>query len=214
MQNGAYVRVVGVRLVQTAELRAVPAAGRVLVPLRRARHGIRVQPFQGVEMAAREGGHERGEPRAEMGVCSEVQGHELRPLVGAEPRDDGERRGPVRPAQRVHLPEGDVGDHAACSSKTAMAASTTNTPREVAQRTGLLLLAAARPGQASRRRPHRGVLRQGPRVPGAKDRPGSRRPGLEDGLGEGQRGRVHEVINGQSNQSRASACPPFHPEPP
>lgn len=143
MQNGAYVRVVGVRLVQTAELRAVPAAGRVLVPLRRARHGIRVQPFQGVEMAAREGGHERGEPRAEMGVCSEVQGHELRPLVGAEPRDDGERRGPVRPAQRVHLPEGDVGDHAACSSKTAMAASTTNTPREVAQRTGLLLLAAA-----------------------------------------------------------------------
>lgn len=95
VQNGAYVRGVGVRLVQTAELRAVPAAGRILVPLRGARHGIRVQPFQGVAMTAREGGHERGEPRAELGVCSEVQGHELRPLVGAEPRDDRERRGPV-----------------------------------------------------------------------------------------------------------------------
>lgn len=95
VQNGAYIRVVGVRLVQTAELRAVPAAGRLLVPLRGGGRGIRVQPFQSVEMVAREGGHERGEPRAELGVCREVQGHELRPLVGAEPRGDGERPGRV-----------------------------------------------------------------------------------------------------------------------
>lgn len=169
MQNGAYVRVVGVRLVQTAELRAVPAAGRVLVPLRRARHGIRVQPFQGVEMAAREGGHERGEPRAELGVCSELQGHELRPLVGAEPRDDGERRGPVRPAQRVHLPEGDVGDHAARAVDDRL--------ERARRRRGVLLedghggvdhehppggRAADRPPPPRRPRPQRGVLRQGP----------------------------------------------------